>query len=120
MDAFEITVAGNPSAARTQAQQILGGKGFQLTWYDEWAASAEKGNAVKNALLGSFAQHIKVDLRIMSGQDNQSIVRFDKSNKGYVGGAIGVHKVNKNMKQLRDEYSAATTQAGTFVGVREQ
>lgn len=120
MEAFEIVITGDPKAAKSQAQKILADKGFQVDWQNEWSASAEKGSKAKNVLLGGFAQHMKVDVHITSGTDGQSVVRFDRGNIGVMGGALGIHKVNKNMQQLRDEYSAAAQQTGLFVGVREQ
>ncbi|HEY3141788.1 MAG TPA: hypothetical protein VGJ86_11700 [Acidimicrobiales bacterium] len=120
MSSIDFMVTGDVARAKATAVNALEGKGFRLAWSDEWTATAEKGNKVANLVVGGFAQYIKMGLEVRSTPvGDQSLIRLIRSTKGYMGGAIGVMKTNKNSARLRDELAAVFQQAGVLVNVSE-
>jgi hypothetical protein len=120
MSSIDFVVTGDVARAKATAVDALQAKGFRLTWTDEWTATAEKGNKAVNLVLGGFAQYIKMGLEVRStGTPDQSLIRLVQSSKGYMGGALGVAKTNKNRARLRDELGAVFNQAGVLVGVND-
>ncbi len=115
----EFVVAGDPTAARDIAAEILGADGFTVTWVDAWSANAVRGKLAANVLLGGFAQQFKVGLSVSSLAQGQSVIRFERQNLGLMGGWIGVMRTNKNMKTLKEQFGQAVTARGIFVDVRE-
>jgi hypothetical protein len=120
MKAIDFTVVGDAERAKVTAVDALQQKGFRIEWSDEWSATAEKGSKVKNALLGGFAQYIKLGLEVRSASmPGHSVIRLTQGSKGYAGGALGVSKTNKARNQLRDELAAIFQNAGVLVNVAE-
>jgi hypothetical protein len=115
----EFTLNGDPQRAKATTQQALEARKFSLAWSDDWTAIAERGSKVANALAGAFAQYFKVGVAIRSGTDGNSIVRLDKLNTGWMGGAVGAARTTKNLALLRDELAATFQSAGVLVGVNE-
>jgi hypothetical protein len=115
----EFVLNGDPQRAKATAQQALEARKFSMSWSDDWTAVAERGNKVANALAGAFAQYFKVGVAVRSGVDGNSIVRLDKLNTGWMGGAIGAARTNKNLATLREELTATFQGAGVLVGVNE-
>jgi hypothetical protein len=119
VQAVEFLLNGDPSAARNTAAAILGSDGFTINWRSDWAGEAVKGSTAGNVLLGAFAQKFVVDLSVSSVGNGQSVIRFDRKNSGWLGGAIGARRVSNNMKRLKDQFTQAMTQSGTLAGVKE-
>ena len=119
MQAVEFLVNGDPSVARNTAAGILGADGFTIGWTSDWAGEAVKGSTAGNVLLGAFAQKFVVDLSVSSVGNGQSVIRFDRKNRGWAGGAIGMRRVTNNMNKLRDQFTQAMTQSGMLAGVKE-
>jgi hypothetical protein len=90
-----------------------------VNWTTEWSAEAVKGSTTGNLLLGAFAQKFVVGLSVTSVGAAQSMIRFDRQNSGWMGGAIGAARVSRNMKALRDEFRDAMSARGMLAGVRE-
>ena len=120
MKAIEMAVKGDPAFARQVAGQALESRKFRITWHDEWTATAERGNKVANALAGALAQYFKVGLILMSTQPGETVVRFERQSRGFMGGAIGARRTTKNMEQLRDEVAQQFQQQGVLNWVREE
>lgn len=117
MEYFELSLTGDPARAKATVQQALEQRKFKVAWADEWTGTAERGNKVANALLGAFAQYFKVNVAIRSAPtDGQAIVRIERGSRGYLGGAIGAARTNKNMQQLFDESQATFGAAGVLQG----
>ena len=74
---------------------------------------------VANVFGGGFAQYFKVGVRVMSGDESQSIVRLDRLSSGWMGGALGASRTKKNFVGLRDELRRTFHDAGVLVDVRE-
>jgi hypothetical protein len=66
-----------------------------------------------------MAQYFKVGVAVRSGADGNSIVRLDKLNTGWMGGAIGASRTKKNLVTLREELAATLQSAGVLVGVND-
>lgn len=116
MEYSEFTLIGDPARARATVAEALTARKFKLAWSDDWTATAERGSKVANALLGAFAQYFKVDVKIRSAPTaGQSIVRVERGSRGFMGGAIGVSRTNKNMRTLHDELHATFQTAGVLV-----
>jgi hypothetical protein len=119
MKSVEFLIHGDPGLARNAAAEILAQHGFTVTWASDWSAQAVKGSTAGNVLLGGFAQKFVVGLSVTSANDGQSIVRLDRGNSGWMGGAIGASRVKKNMTNLRDEFGNAMSARGMLAGVHE-
>jgi hypothetical protein len=119
MQAVEFVINGDPAVARNTAVGILNADGFTINWTSDWAGEAVKGNTTANVLLGALAQKFVVDLSVTSVGNGQSVIRFDRKNSGWMGGAIGAKRVSNNMKRLRDQFGQAMTQNGMLAGVKE-
>ncbi len=78
-----------------------------------------KGSTAGNVLLGALAQKFVVGLSVTSVGDGQSMIRFDRQNSGWMGGAVGAVRVTRNMKSLRDQFRDAMSARGMLAGVRE-
>jgi hypothetical protein len=119
MKSVEFLIHGDPGLARNAAAEILAERGFTVTWTTEWSAQAVKGSTTGNVLLGGFAQKFVVGLSVTSANDGQSVVRFDRVNSGWMGGAIGASRVKRNMISLRDQFRDAMSARGMLAGVQE-
>jgi hypothetical protein len=119
VQAVEFLIHGDPVLARNTAAEVLGERSFSVNWTTEWSAEAVKGSTTGNLLLGAFAQKFVVGLSVTSVGAAQSMIRFDRQNSGWMGGAIGAARVSRNMKALRDEFRDAMSARGMLAGVRE-
>ncbi len=119
MQAVEFLIHGDPALARNTAAEILSERGFAVNWASEWSAEAVKGSTAGNVLLGALAQKFVVGLSVTSVGDGQSMIRFDRQNSGWMGGAVGAVRVTRNMKSLRDQFRDAMSARGMLAGVRE-
>ncbi|MCA1833094.1 MAG: hypothetical protein ABR548_15900 [Actinomycetota bacterium] len=119
MQAVDIAVSGDPSSAKSAAQQALEARKFRVKWDDEWTGTAERGNKIANAVAGALAQYFKVGVKVMQGEAGQAIVRLERQSKGYMGGAIGAMRTKKNMEKLRDDLAGAFTTQGILAWVKE-
>ncbi len=115
MEYFEIQLTGDPARVKATVQQALEAKKFRVEWTEEWSGRAERGNKVANALAGALAQYFLVEVAIGSIPDSTaSLVRVSRGSRGYLGGAIGVSRTNKNMRALFDELQATFSAAGVL------
>ena len=119
MQAVEFLIHGDPGIARNAAVEILAERGFTVSWATEWSAEATRGSTAGNLLLGALAQKFVVGLSVTSVGNGQSMIRFDRQNSGWMGGAVGAIRVTRNMKALRDEFRDAMSARGMLAGVRE-
>lgn len=118
MDVVEFFLVGDPQRAKSTVAEALESRKFRLKWAGEWDAVAERGNMVANVLLGALAQYFKVGVSVRSAESGTSVVRIEKSSRGWMGGAIGAHRTTKNFEALRGELDATFRAAGVLV--REQ
>ena len=119
LQSVEFLINGDPSLARNTAAEILAQRGFTLSWASDWNATAVRGSTAGNVLLGAFAQKFEVGLSVSSVGNGQSVIRFDRKNRGWMGGAIGAVRVARNMTELRDQFRDAMTTRGMLAGVQE-
>ena len=119
MKHVDVAVRLDSAAARDRAGQELAARKFRVKWENEWYAVAERGNKVANMFAGAFAQYFKVGIRVMAGDDGVTVVRFEKLGSGWMGGAIGAMRVEKQMKSLRDDFASAFDSVGLLAGVSE-
>jgi hypothetical protein len=115
----DLVVAGDPARARTTIAEQLTGRGFRITWSDEWVAVAERGSKGANAVLGAMAQYFKVGLRVFTNETAQTVVRLETQSSGWMGGAIGAHRTKTNFECLRDDLWATYYAAGVLVAVNQ-
>jgi len=113
---YDFTLQGDPGRVRSTVQEALEGRKFRLKWHDDWTATAERGNKVANAVVGTAAQYFKVGVAIRSGDDGNSVLRVERQSSGFMGGAIGAARTTKNLDRLRDELDATFQTAGVLVG----
>lgn len=119
VQSVEFLINGDPSLARNAAAEILAQRGFTLSWASDWNATAVKGSTTGNFLLGGFAQKFEVGLSVTSVGNGQSVIRFDRKNRGWMGGAVGAVRVTRNMNELRDQFRDAMSTRGMLAGVQE-
>jgi hypothetical protein len=115
----EYFVAGDPARAKATVVQALESRGFRFTWSGEWDAIAERGSKTANMLAGAFAQYFKVGVNVRSMPDGSSVIGIEKSSKGYMGGAWGASKTNKNFDTLAADLEATFGQAGVLHDTRK-
>ena len=123
---LDFFVTGDPVAARTTVESALFEQQFQLTWQDDWNASAERGSKGANFLLGGMVKYLKLGMHIMSIADDQTVVRLEAESSGnyvgqsaWVGESIGKHQMNDELITLRSANESAFTSAGILRNVAE-
>jgi hypothetical protein len=116
---IDFIVTGDPVRAAATADQALVARKFSVTWQDQWTATAERGSKVANVIVGAAAQYFKVGVRIMSGEQETTIIRIERQSSGWIGGAIGAARTNKNLEKLRAELQTTFSEAGVFRGLSE-
>jgi hypothetical protein len=116
---IDFLVAGDPTAARATAEQALVARKFGVTWHDDWTATAERGSKAANLLAGALAQYFKGGVRLMSASPGETTVRIERQSSGWMGGAIGANRTNKNLASLRGELEATFVAAGVLRNVSE-
>ncbi len=117
---IDFFLLGDPASARAAGEQALTARQFQIVWQDEWSATAERGSKVANALAGAFAQHFKFGLRVMaSPEPGVTVLRIEKLEAGWKGGAIGVMRTNKSFAALQAELASTFQAAGVLKGITE-
>src|ERR1022692_3835275 len=114
---IDFLVLGDPVKARATIEEALVARKFKVTWSDDWTATAERGSKVANALAGALAQYFKVGVRLMSAQPGETTIRIERQSSGWMGGAIGASRTNKNLTALRSELEAAFAGAGVLRNV---
>jgi len=115
----DFVVTGDPGRASATAEQALVARKFGVTWQDDWTATAERGSKVANVIAGAAAQYFKVGVRIMSGEHGTTVIRIERQSSGWMGGAIGAARTNKNLAKLRTELETIFSEAGVLHGVSE-
>jgi hypothetical protein len=115
----DVAVRLDAAAAKDRAAQELASRKFRMTWNDEWYGVAEKGNKVASIFLGALAQYFKVGIRIMAGDGDVTVVRFEKLASGWMAGWIGAIRADRQLKELRDDFASAFDAAGLLAGVSE-
>ena len=105
---IEFFVTGDPVAARTTVEAALFEQQFQLTWRDDWNATAERGSKGANFLLGGLVKYLKLGMHIMSTGDDEVVVHLEADSSGtyvgqsaWVGESIGNHHMNDELVTLR-------------------
>lgn len=116
---IDFLVTGDPVAARITAEKALEARKFEVTWHDEWTATAERGSKTAYMFVGTFAQYFKVGVRLMSAQAGETTVRIERQSSGVMGGAIGVARTNKNLASLRAELEKTFADAEVLRSVSE-
>ncbi len=119
MDAIEFYVTGDAQRAKATVVDALQARKFRLTWSGEWDALAERGSKTKNMLFGAFAQYFKVDVFVRSAPDGTGVIRITKSSKGWMGGAAGLIRTNRNFDALAADLQATFQAAGVLVNVQQ-
>jgi hypothetical protein len=119
MKYVDVAVRLDAGAARERAAQELASRGFRIGWQDDWYGVAEKGSKVASMFLGALAQYFKVGVRVMAGDGDVTVVRFEKLASGWMAGWIGAIRADKQLKALRDDFARAFDTAGLLAGVSE-
>ena len=108
-------VTGDPAIAVAAVSSGLQSNGFTITPIDAWSATAESGNRAMAMILGAFVLYMKLGVSVASSTDGQSIVSVDQQSKGWLGGAIGVHRTNKKIAKIEADLEAALRSVGNLV-----
>ena len=123
---IDFMVTGDPVAARDTVEAALFEEQFQLTWQDDWTATAERGSKGANYLLGGLVKYLKLGVHIMTVQDAQIVVRLQAESSGtyagssaWVGESMGKHHMNDELVTLRSTLESAFTTAGVLRNVSE-
>ena len=123
---IDFFVTGDPVAARTTVESALFEEHFQLTWQDDWNASAERGSKGANFLLEGLVMYLKLGMHIMTVGDDQIVVRLQAESSGnyvsqsaWVGESIAKHQMNDELVTLRSVLESAFTSAGILRNVAE-
>jgi hypothetical protein len=118
MKYVDFVLTGDPARAKATVSGALEQRRFRLTWRDDWTATAERGSAVANVLLGAFAQRFVFELEIRSLAEGESLVRILTRKSGWMGGLIGVHRTRKQLVGLKDELAGVFSSAGVLKNVQ--
>ncbi len=97
-------------------QQVFEANKFSVNWNDPYSGKAQRGSKGMNVAFGGFAQYYEIDFQIHSMPDNSVAVRLVKSTTGWMGGALGAHKVKKQYKQVVDMLSHFFQSQGLYKG----
>jgi len=123
---IDFFVTGDPGTARTTVESALFAQQFQLTWQDDWNATAERGSKGANFLLGGLVKYLKLGMHIMSIGGDQIVVRLQAESSGnyvgqsaWVGESIGKHQMNDELVTLRSVLESAFSGAGILRNVAE-
>ena len=123
---IDFFVTGDPASARTTVEAALFEQQFQLTWQDDWNATAERGSKGANFLLGGMVKYLRIGMHIMSAEDDQTVVHIEAESSGryvgqsaWVGESIGNRQMNDELITLRSALESAFTSAGILRNVAE-
>ena len=117
---IDSLVTGDPAAARITTEATLFEQQFQLTWHDDWNATAERGSKSGNFLLGGLVKYLKLGLHVMSIGDDQFLVRLEAESPGELcRESMGKRNMDDEFETLRSVLESAFTTAGTLRSVTE-
>lgn len=114
-----FTMATDLAGAQQSATTALEHHKFTLTWADPFNATAERGNKFANMILGALAQYFKIGVRIGPGDGGYTLLCLDRQSSGWMGGAVGARRTQKNMEALRDGLTEWLGQQNLLVSVSE-
>lgn len=115
----DFVIGGDQRFARATVERALADRGFRMTWLDDGTGVAERGSKTANLLFGTFAQHFKVGVGLMTGAPGDTVVRIQRQPSGVLRGAIGASRTSQNLSSLCEELHATFSAAGVLHGVRE-
>jgi hypothetical protein len=111
----DIFIKSTKEHAQQLTQQVFQQNGFNIKWSSPDAGKATKGSKGKNIAFGALSQYYEIDFQIMKLQDDKIAVRLFQSTSGWVGGALGAHKVKKKYKEIVDMLTNWFKHQGAFV-----
>lgn len=82
-----------------KVEKFLLGQGYKLEEGDVFNGKYGKGNKTLRILFGAFVKRFTWAVKVASNSELTQLV-LSKNEKGYWGGAIGVHQVNKEYERL--------------------
>jgi len=118
MAEIDYVLTGDATAGRDAAARVLAARKFNITWTDNWTATATRGSKTKNLLLGGAAQYMEIKVTVSTIDAHHVSVRILGAPAGWQGGLLGASRTKKNFNGLRDELEADFRNAGTLVEMR--
>jgi hypothetical protein len=103
VESRDLPVVGDPALARGTVINALAGRGFAITWADEWNGTATKGSKAMQVLFGAFALRLEYGVNVFTADDGTTVVRLSRPSTGVTGGLIGRSKATTRFRELADE-----------------
>ena len=116
MEYTDIFVAGSAQNVKQAIQQAFEYNKFTVVWQSEFDGKAMRGSKGANVVLGGFAQYHEIEFKIMTAADNSQALRLIKTSSGWVGGALGAHKVKKQYAEIVDGLTNYFQNQGLYKG----
>ena len=95
----DIAVVGSVQNVQNLVGAAFTANKFRVNWQSATKGKAEKGSRGANLALGAFVQYYAVDFEIYPASQGATL-RLFQANSGWVGGAIGAHRVKKQFDEL--------------------
>lgn len=114
----DIAVHGSVENVQQLVQTAFATNQFKVNWASAVKGKAEKGSKGMNLALGALAQYYAVDFEIYPGSGNATL-RLYQANSGWVGGAIGAHRVKKQFDELYRLMTTWFQQQGVLLGAAQ-
>jgi hypothetical protein len=84
---------------------LFAARGYKLEEGTKYQGVYGNGSAAMRVMFGGFAKRNKFSVSIMQTPNNELAIMFDKAMSGAMGGVIGVSKVEKEFKLIREMFS---------------
>jgi hypothetical protein len=120
MEYTDIFVASTTANIKQAIQQAFEFNQFAIQWQSDFAGLATRGSKGKNIAFGAFAQYYEMEFQILTGPDNNLVLRLIRTTSGWAGGAIGAHKVKKQYAEIVDGLSNYFNTQGIYRGRNPQ
>ncbi len=116
MEYTDIFVNGSVDNVKQAVQRAFEYNKFATQWRTEFAGKATRGSQGKNFLFGGFSQYYEIEFQIWTAQDGALALRLMKMNSGWMGGALGAHKVAEQYNAIVNGLSNYFQSQGIYRG----
>lgn len=94
-----LTFNGSPADLSNKVHEFCMSRNYQLKLGSPGSGVYEYGNYVLRILFGAFVKYFNFQTFVIP-QGEQTVVRVQKGHSGMLGGAIGMAKLNKELKRI--------------------